>query len=353
MKMNKGVMAVAIVALIGAGWLVWQKFGHTNQAQDFVSSNGRLEATEINVAAKMAGRVQEILVNEGDLVQQNDILAKMDMSGLQAQLLQAKAQVANAVSMKDSALAQVAQRKADAAMAQAVLIQRNSEQELARKTTERSQALLKERATSAQEADNDSARLRNAQALVTVAHAQIATADAGMRAAASQVTQAQAGIDAANAVVARLQSELADGVLRAPRSGRVQFRVVQPGEVVGNGGNVLSLVDLNDVYMTFFLPSALAGRVPVGADVHLVLDAAANYVIPAKVSFVASVAQFTPKMVETQTEREKLVFRIKARIDPALLQKYIEQVKTGLPGVAHVRLNPNQPWPSNLETKLP
>jgi ABC-2 type transport system permease protein len=96
----------------------------------------------------------------------------------------------------------------------------------------------------------------------------------------------------------------------------VQYRIAEPGEVMGEGGRVLNLVDLSDVYMTFFLPTAQAGRVTLGSEVRLVLDAAPQYVIPARATFVADVAQFTPKTVETQIEREKLVFRIKAHIPP-------------------------------------
>ena len=136
-----------------------------------------------------------------------------------------------------------------------------------------------------------------------------------------------------------------DGEVHAVRD--VSF-AVEPGEVLGAGGKVLNLVDLSDVYMTFFLPETVAGRVALGTEVRLVLDAAPQYVIPAQVSFVASTAQFTPKTVETASERQKLMFRVKARIDRALLAKHLEQVKTGLPGVACVRLDAQQPWPANL-----
>ncbi len=101
----------------------------------------------------------------------------------------------------------------------------------------------------------------------------------------------------------------------------MQYRIAQPGEVLASGGKVLNLVDLSDVYMTFFLPETVVGRVALGSEVHIVLDAAPQYVIPARVSYVASTAQFTPKTVETASERQKLMFRVKARIDPALLQK--------------------------------
>ncbi|MGE5129172.1 MAG: glycoside hydrolase family 43, partial [Sphingomonadaceae bacterium] len=78
-----------------------------------------------------------------------------------------------------------------------------------------------------------------------------------------------------------------------------------------------------------------------------------QYVIPARVSFVADVAQFTPKTVETPSEREKLMFRVRAQIPPELLRKHIVHVKTGLPGVAYVRLDPNKEWPARLQEKLP
>lgn len=343
------LLAVALVAAL----LAWKALRPASNDGSFVKGNGRIEAVEVDVAAKLAGRVAEILVNEGDFVKAGDVIARMDTRALDAQLAQARAQVANARSAKQTALAQLAQRRADATMAEALLVQRKSELDVARKTEARSRALLADRATSAQQADEDAARARNAGASVSVAQAQIAAAKAAIGAAEAQVAQAQAGIDAAVAVVERLATELEDGVLRAPRSGRVQYRVVQPGEVVGGGGKVVSLVDIADVYMTFFLPEVAAGRVALGSEVRIVLDAARQFVIPAQVSYVASVAQFTPKTVETQNERQKMVFRVKARIAPELLQKYPEQVKTGLPGMAHLRLDASQPWPAELEVRLP
>ena len=343
------LLAVALVAAL----LAWKTLRPASNDGSFVKGNGRIEAVEVDVAAKLAGRVAEILVNEGDFVKAGDVIARMDTRALDAQLAQARAQVANARSAKQTALAQLAQRGADATMAEALLVQRKSELEVARRTRDRSQALLADRATSAQQADEDAARARNAEAGVAVAQAQITAAKAAIGAAEAQVAQAQAGIDAAVAVVERLATELEDGVLRAPRSGRVQYRVVQPGEVVGGGGKVVSLVDIADVYMTFFLPEVAAGRVALGSEVRIVLDAARQFVIPAQVSYVASIAQFTPKTVETQNERQKMVFRVKARIAPELLQKYPEQVKTGLPGMAHLRLDASQPWPAELEVRLP
>ena len=132
----------------------------------------------------------------------------------------------------------------------------------------------------------------------------------------------------------------------------MQYLVAQSGEVVGSGGRVLNMADLSDVFMTFFLPAAAVGRVALGSEVRLVLDAAPGYVIPAHVSFVADVAQFTPKTVETAVEREKLMFRVRAQIPPDLLRKHVRQVKTGLPGMAYINLDPAAPWPPLLQAEL-
>ena len=162
----------------------------------------------------------------------------------------------------------------------------------------------------------------------------------------------EAAVDAADAAIESINTEIADGTLKSPREGRVQYLVAQPGEVLAAGGRVINMVDLTDVYMTFFLPSEDAGRTAIGQDVRLVLDAAPQYVVPAKVSFVADVAQFTPKTVETEEERQKLMFRIRARIAPDLLRKYITYVKTGLPGMAYLQLDPDTAWPEDLEKNL-
>jgi HlyD family secretion protein len=178
-------------------------------------------------------------------------------------------------------------------------------------------------------------------------------ARAAITSARTQVTGARSAVRAATATIARIAADLADCELRAPRDGRVQYRVAEPGEVVAPGGKLLNLVDLTDVHMTFFLPEAAAGRVAIGSDVRVVLDAAPRFVIPAKVSFVASTAQFTPKTVETASERQKLMFRVKAQIDRELLQKHLQQVKTGLPGVAWVRTDSQVPWPAELAVNAP
>ena len=185
----------------------------------------------------------------------------------------------------------------------------------------------------------------------TDAQAQVASADSSIAAARTQIVGAQSQVEAVDATLERIQAEIDDSQLKAPRDGRVQFRVAQPGEVLGAGGRVMNMIDVSDVYMTFFLPTEAAGRLALGSEVRIVLDAAPDFVIPAKVSFIASSAQFTPKTVETASERQKLMFRVRAQIDRELLLKHLEHVKTGLPGEAWVRLDPSQEWPARLALK--
>ena len=114
------------------------------------------------------------------------------------------------------------------------------------------------------------------------------------------------------------------------------------------GGRVLNLVDLGDIYMTFYLPTKEAGRVAVGAEARIVLDAFPELVLPATITFVANVAQFTPKTVETEAERQKLMFRLKAQLPVEEPRKYSQMAKTGVPGMAYVKLDPKAQWPDNL-----
>jgi HlyD family secretion protein len=344
-------LAVLVVAVLAA--LAWQTFKPTGLGEGFASGNGRIEATEVDVATKLPGRVAEILVDEGDFVKAGDVVAKMDTQVLQAQLAQAQAEVRRAQNAQLTAESLVAQRTSEKSTAEAVVAQRQAELTAAQKRFTRTEQLVKRNALPQQQLDDDRAAMQSGQAALAAARSQVVSAQAGISAARSQVIEAQSAIEAATASTVRLQADIDDSLLKAPRNGRVQYRVAQPGEVLAAGGKLLNMVDLADVYMTFFLPSGQAGKVELGQEVRLVIDAVPEYVIPAKVSYVASVAQFTPKTVETANEREKLMFRVKARLDPGLLAKYITYVKTGVPGMAYLRLDPQVQWPAELQIKVP
>ncbi|MGE5453119.1 MAG: HlyD family secretion protein [Acidobacteriota bacterium] len=348
-KMALGGAALLLAA--GAAFFVWQASRQTGSAASLVSGNGRIEATEVDVATKLAGRVEAILVSEGEFVKAGQLLARMQIESLQAQRDEAVARQQQAQQAVSGAQAQVALRESDREAVAATVAQRESELDAAQRRLSRSEALARDGMATGQGLDDDRARVRSARAALAAAKAQVNAAQAAVLSARTQVDGAKANVTAAAATTARIDAELTDSVLKAPRDGRVQYIVTQAGEVLGGGGKVLNLVDLSDVYMTFFLPETVAGRIALGSEVRIVLDAAPQYVIPAKVSFVASTAQFTPKTVETASERQKLMFRVKAQIDRELLLRHLQQVKTGLPGVAWIRLDANAPWPAKLELK--
>lgn len=353
MTTQKWLLLTAVIVVGALAYYLWTFFETESLPAGFVRSNGRIEAVEIDIATKAAGRLVEVHVDEGDFVTAGQVLAQMDTDVLNAQLREAEAELHRTKTAVETAQSNVTQRHSEKAAAESVVLQRNAELDLAHKRFARSEALVEKKASTQEEFDSMRAALYSAKAAVSSAQANVAGAEAAIATAKSQVIQAEASVGSAQAKIERIQADIKDSTLKSPRDGRVQYRIAQPGEVLSAGGKVLNLVDLGDVYMTFFLPTAEAGRVKLGADVRLILDAAPQYVIPAKVSYVADVAQFTPKTVETAEERQKLMFRLKVRIDPDLLKKYVRTAKTGLPGLAYVQLDERVPWPAHLEVRLP
>jgi HlyD family secretion protein len=141
-------------------------------------------------------------------------------------------------------------------------------------------------------------------------------------------------------------------VLKSPVKGRVLYRLAEEGEVIASGGKVLTLLNLEDVYMDLFLPGQEAARIKYGAEARIVLDAAPGRVAPAKVTFVSPEAQFTPKQVETRSERDKLMFRVKIQVPPELVMPYIDRIKTGIRGVGYVRYDDAVAWPDSLKSNV-
>lgn len=348
MKQLSKKWAIVVIIVIAAGFIIWQQIKTDGFGSDFISGNGRIEATEVNISTKLAGRIEKINVEEGDFVKAGQSLVIMQTDTLQAQLNEAQAQYRQAVSNEANAKAQVSLKMSDKVAAEAGVNQKASDLDIALKHLNRTTSLYQKGALSVQQYDDDTAKVNSAKAALDSAKSQVVTADAAIEAAQASVDSATAAINVAKANISQIQADINDSTLIAPVDGRIQYRIAQPSEVLGSGGKVLNLVNLSDVYLTFFLPETIAGRVAIGDEVRLILDALPNKAISAKVSFVSSVAQFTPKTVETKDERQKLMFRVKAQLSPELLRCYINYVKTGLPGVAWVRLDPKTPWPTDL-----
>jgi HlyD family secretion protein len=306
-------------ATLDAAW-------HKNDVPEgFTFTHGRVEATKVYITTKYQGRIEAVLVREGDTVGVGQVLARMDTRTLKAQLRQAEAQIERARQAKVTA--------------EATLTQREAELTFYKSDAARQQKLAANQTTSQQEYESAFAKWK--------------AGEAALESAKAQIIEAEATIAAASADADRLRVDIDDGILVAPRRGRVQYRLAEPGEVLGSGGRVLDMIDLTDVYMLFYLPEAEAGKVSIGAEARIRLDALPDVLIPASVYYVAPEAQFTPKTVETRTERQKLAFQVRARIDAALLKKYEPYVRTGLPGEIYVRLDPAAQWPERLRVRLP
>ncbi|GJL68842.1 MAG: glycoside hydrolase family 43 [Nitrospirales bacterium] len=319
------VFGAILVAGLATGWYWWQS--QTPRIADgIVFGNGRIETEEVDIAPKYTGRVQAIFVHEGDMVQPDQVLAKMDTAELDAEIDQAKAQLAQAEAAVVQAEAEIIQRKSELKLA---------EQELARALPLVRRGSLSKRTLDQRQSQRD-------------------TAVAAMNAAKAKLHTQRRAVDAAEAGVRHFQTQIDDTFLRTPVMGRVLYRLAQEGEILAAGGKVLTVLDLSEVHMEIFLPSRDAARLSVGAEARIVFDArTSEYAVPAAVSFVAPEAQFTPKQVETLSEREKLMFRVKVKIPHELVMRHIEKVKTGVRGVAYVRLDASVAWPEFLEKRYP
>ncbi len=290
-----------------------------------VKTNGRIEATLVDVSAKYAGRLADITVEEGSEVTEGQVVGRVSSPEYEAQLRSAQSNVQRA--------------KQSMAEAEASIVAQNAVLAAAKSDFERGRQLVGQAIITQQTFDQ---RRRNYE-----------SSQAEVQKATAQRDQAKATIDSAEAEVERIEAVLHDLILVSPRTGRVQYQLARTGEFVPAGGKVLTILDLNDVYMTIFVPAATAGKLAIGSEARIVLDPMPQYVIPASVSFVATDAQFTPKTVETKDEREKLMFRVKLKLDAQVLKRYGSRVKTGIRGLGIVRTSSATPWPNELKVNLP
>jgi HlyD family secretion protein len=317
------LLGLAILAA-GAGGAYWQHMRQGGLPLGVASGNGRIEADEIDIDTKLAGRIAEMLADEGDMVKGGQVLARMDTQDLEAQMKKSEAQVQQAQRSLDEAHSNVDLQKTQLTLAQ-------------------------------QEYNRTSALVTRGFATYELLDQRRQTLDgaiAALKAANDRVGEAERALDAATHDVEFYKVDIIDNTLVAPRDGRIQYRIANIGEVLPAGGRVFTMLDILYVYMDIYLPTADAGKVKIGSDARIVLDARPDLAIPAKVAFIATQAQFTPKTVETKEERDKLMFRIRVKIDPDRLRARGPAVRSGLPGVAYVKQDPMVAWPPALQENV-
>ncbi|WP_218932818.1 HlyD family secretion protein [Roseimaritima multifibrata] len=327
--MLKTIRWIAFLAALSVtGYFGWQ-FYLSQQPEPLpegiVSGNGRIEAVQVDISTKFAGRIEEVSVREGDLVQPGQVIARMDTSELDASLAQSQARLAEVEQSVDQALANIAKSESDV--------------DLAKKQVSRAEKLISNNAMSEAEYDTTVNTLAVAQANLGATKAALRTQQFAVKAAEAQVKQ--------------IETQLDDAVLYSPVQGRVLYRLAETGEVLSAGGKVLTILDLTDIYMEIYLPADAAVRTPIGAEARVVFDVAPEYAARAKVTFVSPEAQFTPKQVETLDERDKLMFRVKVQLPPERVKPYLERIKTGIRGVAYVKVNSEAEWPDFLGRPFP
>ena len=315
------ILLLAILVSFGYQW--WQK-QQSALPKGVSSGNGRIEANETDIAVKYPGRVLQILADEGDMVQKGQPLVLMDSADIQARLDRAKANLEQGIEAIKEAETQLKQNQNDLFFAQRQY--KRIAELMARDMT--SQSLLDEK-------QNE----RN-------------SAQSKARASEARIRALKKANDAHLATIRQLNAEMAETQLTSPITGRVLYKLVQNGEIVGSGGKVLTILDLSNIYMEIFLPALDAGRLKIGSKARIILDAYPNTPLPAVVTFVSPQAQFTPKQVETRSERDKLMFRVKLQIPEKLILNYIEHVKTGLRGTGYIRTDETTPWPDALKNSL-
>ena len=318
------LILLAILAVVGGAYYYWRQ----SQGQlppGIAFGNGRIESDEIDIGTKFAGRISEMLADEGDMVKAGQVVARMDTRDIEASLKKSEAQVQGFQQSLNEARNNVTQQTTQVTLAQ---------QEF-----DRTNALVA-RGFATNELLDQRKQILNG-------------ANAALSAARDRVGVAEHALDAATHDVELYKVNIADNSLVAPRDGRIQYRVANIGEVLPVGGRVFTMLDISYVYMDIYLPTVEAGKVKIGSDARITLDAVPNVSIPAKVAFLATQAQFTPKTVETKDERDKLMFRVRVRIDPERLRARAESVRSGLPGVAYIKIDPSIPWPDKLQGNVP
>lgn len=318
--MKKIIYLILIIVIAVGAKFAYDYLNQPSILEGFAAGNGRIETTQVDISTKLPGRLEDVLVKEGDMVKKGDILARIDSNELNSKLMQAKAQVEQTKQQKNYAIALVQESQ--------------SALNYSKKNLARVKSLY----------IDDNIPLATLQESETA----VERANAALEASKVQVISADASIKAAQAQVKTIQINIDDCILYSPVNGRVLYRLIEPGEVVGSGGKILSVLELTDTFMTIFLPTSQAGLVDVSSKARIILDALPNIAIPASVSFISPEAQFTPKEIETENEREKLMFRVKVKIDPTLLEQHLNKIKTGLPGMAYIQIDNTKEWPQML-----
>ena len=353
--------ALAAILLGAAALLLWQSQVRRGLPEGLIQANGRIEGDTIIVASKVAGRILNLSVREGDGVQANQLLVQIDDGIARARFAQAQADMETGTARVGAARAALAllRREVPHAIASSEAGVTSGQAELARAEAARQQdvrdlARAKTLATGKfvgpQFVERAELALRTRQEQRDAAQAGLERArqalnDARLgperiRVREAELAAAQGALAAARARSDEAQNVLDDLALRSPAAGIVTNRYANAGEVITPGAPIFELVDLDRLYLKVFVPEREIGKVRRGLAAQIYSDAFPQQPFPATVRYIASRAEFTPKEVQTPDERVKLMYEVRLYLD----RNPEHRLTPGLPADAMIRWQEDAVW---------
>lgn len=315
--------ATLLASLLSVGWLGACRLpGETAIPTDHLALTGTVEAREIEVAFQVPGRIQHLAVDEGDRVVAGQVLATLDSADYQLALNNAQAQ-AEAARATLAAL-QAGSRPQERRVAEANLSHAEADARFARAEVRRLEELVAKRMASDQQLDQARWRHDSAMAEMERARQQLELAREGPR--REEIERAAADYQARQVAVDIAQRQLAYATLVSPLEGVVTLRLAEAGEFVATGRGVLRIAELAHPWVRAYVSETELARLKLGQSAEVRADGLPDHVFPGRLAFIAAVAEFTPKTVETRELRVDLVYRVK--IDVANPDG---QLKLGMP----------------------
>ncbi len=327
-KRLKVLVPILVICLLAAG--VYSVYFKKQIDPNVIKVSGNIEATTVGTGFKIAGHVAQRLVDEGASIKKGQIIAKLETADLELDVANADAQLAAA----HAALAQLTNgsRIQDVSAAQAGLRSAEADKQNAVVEYRRMQQLFSQGAISAQERDRSQTMYETAAARSDQAYQQLSLVLEGPR--QEEIALAAAKVEQSKQLLKLAQTRLGYSQIIAPIDGFVLSKNIEEGEYVSPGTAVVTIGDLEQVWLKAYIAENELGKVKLGQKVSVTTDTYPNKIYNGHISFIASEAEFTPKNIQTTEERVKLVYRIKISIDNAA-----QELKPGMPADALIRLN--------------
>ncbi|HEY6348778.1 MAG TPA: HlyD family efflux transporter periplasmic adaptor subunit [Candidatus Angelobacter sp.] len=334
------IILLLLLALGTAGYFVWKRFFAVPPVPDsLVVLSGRIEGDDSAVSPKTTGRILDVRFREGDSVKAGDIMATLDDQQVRAREEQATAALQQAVARSKSAQDQISVLEEQLRQGEDEVAQQDASYKLALWDEEAYTRLAKSGAVSERQGKQAQSTAEQQRAALAAARRRVAAIQMQIAQQHSEIASANASTQQARAQLAEAQANRQDLIVRAPFSGTVATRTAEPGEVVTAGTAIITLVDLNLVYLRGFVPEGQIGKIKLGQPAHVFLDSNPNQAIDAQVSRIDPKATFTPENTYFRDDRVKQVVGLKLQ-----LKAGFGYAKPGMPADGEILVSGDH-WP--------